>query len=127
MALNEKDKQEIRDLISEAFKDLVTNERYTFQKHLQIFDGRDIQTGRKTGTMIATKGYGDESVTDPGQLLGFFGTPPVNQPDTVADATNQGLTGGDTIDRTKTTADIASSKNAINAVIARLKELGLIQ
>lgn len=45
--------------------------------------------------------------------IGFFGVTPVDQPATVADAT-----GGSTTD--------AEARTAINAVIDRLQELGLI-
>jgi hypothetical protein len=50
---------------------LVVSDRYTIQKHLQMFDGRNIQTGRTAGTKIGTAAD---------QKLGFFGTTPVIQP-----------------------------------------------
>jgi hypothetical protein len=59
-------------------------------------------------------------------LVGFYGAPPVNQPDTVADAATQDLTGANTVDKTKLEADLSSCKNAINAIVDRLQELGLI-
>lgn len=92
---------EVRQIIREELADLITPERLTVQKHLQLFDGRNIQTGRTTGTKIGT-------ATD--QLIGFYGTTPVNQPATVADAS--GCTG---------TAD-----DRVNDLIDRLQELGLI-
>lgn len=58
--------------------------------------------------------------------LGFFATTPVSQPATVDDAETQNLTGEDTINKAKTEADLTSCKNAINAVIDRLQEIGLI-
>jgi hypothetical protein len=60
------------------------------------------------------------------QQAGFYGKTPINQPNTVSDAVTQDLTGSDTIDRTKVEADLTSCKNAINAVIDRLQDLGLI-
>lgn len=60
------------------------------------------------------------------QKLSFYGVTPVDQPATVSDAVTQDLTGGGTVDKTKLEADLTSCKNAINAIIDRLQELGLI-
>jgi hypothetical protein len=79
--------------------------------------GKNLVLATATGTKIGTG-------TD--QLLGFYNATPVNQPETVGDAATEDLTGGDTMDRVKTEADLASCKAAINAVIDRLQELGLI-
>ena len=49
------------------------SDRWTFEKHLQLLDGKNIQTGVTTGTKIGTSGGGG------GQKLGFFGTTPVTQ------------------------------------------------
>lgn len=49
------------------------SDRYTFEKTIQILDGRKIQVGVSTGTMIATVGGAS------GQKLGFFGATPVVQ------------------------------------------------
>jgi len=98
--------QQVRDIIRDELSDFATNERYTFQKHLQIFDGRNVQTGRGTGTKFGT-------ATD--QKIGFYNTTPVDQPATIADPEGGGDAGVDTPART-----------AIEALISRLKELGLI-
>jgi len=60
------------------------------------------------------------------ELIGFYGVTPVDQPATVADAATQDITGTDTVDKTKVTNDLTSCKNAINSIIDRLQELGLI-
>ena len=52
---------------------LEKSDRYTFEKTLQILDGRKIQLGVSTGTMIGTVGGAT------GQKLGFFGATPVVQ------------------------------------------------
>lgn len=49
---------------------LVRSDRLTFEKHLQLLDGRNIQLGTTTGTKIGT-------ATD--QKLGFYGIAPVAQ------------------------------------------------
>jgi len=101
MALTE---QQVRNIIRDELSDFITNERYIFQKHLQIFNGRNIQFGRTNGTKFGT-------ATD--QLIGFYNTTPVNQPATVADPS-----GGVTTD--------AEARTAIGEIIDRLQELGLI-
>lgn len=49
---------------------LVGSDRYTVQKDMQLFDGRNIQVGRSIGTQIGTSAL---------QKLGFFGIVPVLQ------------------------------------------------
>lgn len=48
----------------------VKSDRYTIQKDIQIFDGRNIQLATGTGTKIGTA---------PGQKIGFFGHSPIIQ------------------------------------------------
>ena len=86
--------EEVKRIIQEELSGLLGLERYTFQKHIQLFDGRNIQTGRATGTKIGT-------ATD--QLLAFYGVTPVNQPATISDPS-----GGGTQD--------AEARTAINAI-----------
>lgn len=71
-------------------------------------------------------GTGIEVGQTTGDKIGFYGTTPVDQPATVADAAVQVLTGSDTVDIAKVTADILSCQTAINAIIDRLQETGLI-
>lgn len=85
--------------------------------NLYIKDGKNIRLDTTTGTKIGT------ATT---QKIGFFNATPVDQPDTVSDAATQDLTGTDTVDQTKLEADLTSCKNAINTLIDRLQELGLI-
>ena len=66
--------------------------------------GTDIVLPTVTGTKIGTA---------TNQLLGFYGVTPVNQPDTISDPS-----GGTTVD--------SEARTAINALIDRLQELGLI-
>ncbi|MCK9519884.1 MAG: hypothetical protein M0R74_12805, partial [Dehalococcoidia bacterium] len=88
-----------------------------FGDDVVIADGKNIVLDTSTGTQIGT---------GTSQLLGFYGATPVNQPDTVSDAATQDLTGTDTVDQTKLEADLTSVKNAVNTVIDRLQELGLV-
>ena len=104
--MDKETEQQIRQIIREELQNLIKIDKYVWDKHLQILDARNIQVGRGTGCKIAT-------ATD--QKLGFFGTTPVDQPATVSDPSGAGDAGVDTPART-----------AINAIIDRLQELGLI-
>lgn len=61
---------------------------------------RQLSDGNPEGTILGQ---------DTADLVGFYGTSPVDQPATVADAT-----------------DAATAITTVNAVIDRLQELGLI-
>ena len=80
-------------------------------------DACNIAFNTTTGTKIGT------ATT---QKLAFWNATPVDRPDTVTDAATQDLTGSDTVDRVKVEADLTSCKTAINTIIDRLQELGLI-
>lgn len=56
----------MREEMSSIFK----SDRFSFEKHLQLLDGRNMQVGRGTGTKIGTAAD---------QKLGFFGVTPVIQ------------------------------------------------
>jgi hypothetical protein len=64
------DEARIREIFREELAAVFGNDKFVFQKHLQLSDGRNVQTGRTTGTKIGT-------ATD--QKLGFFGITPVAQ------------------------------------------------
>ena len=93
--------EQIRQFIREEFSSLVKSDRYTFEKLLQILDGRNIQFGVTVGTKIGTA---------TNQKFGFYNKTPVDQPATVSDADGT----------------LASATTAINTIIDRLQELGLI-
>jgi len=80
---------------------LEKSDRYVFEKDIEMATGRNVQLATDTGTKIATA---------TNQKLGFYGTPPVDQPATV---TNAGGCEG--------TAD-----TKVNELRDRLQELGLI-
>ena len=95
------DREEIIKIIDEKFDSLIKSDRYVFEKHLQYLDGRDVQLGRTTGTKIGT-------ATD--QKVAFYGTTPVVQQSTIADAS--GCSG--------------SADDKVNEVIDVLQALGFI-
>lgn len=82
---------------------LVGSDRYTFQKHLQMLDGRNMQFGRTTGTKIAT-------ATD--QKLAFFGATPVTRQSAIT-----APSGGTTVD--------TEARTAINSLITNNQTFGL--
>ncbi len=83
---------------------LLASDRYTFQKSLQLFDGRNIQLGTKVGTKIGTAAT---------QYLGFYGVAPVVQQGAVTTPS-----GGLTVD--------AESRTAIGQIKTALHNLGLV-
>ena len=97
--------EEIRQIVREELQTLFATDRFTFQKNIQIFDGRNIQLGRTNGTKIGT-------ATD--QKIGFYGVDPVDQPATVSDPTGQ----ANDLD--------SEARIAVNAIIDRLQELGFL-
>ena len=73
--------EQIRQIVREELSRFIKSDRYIFEKLLQIIDGRNIQLGRTTGTMIGT-------ASD--QKVGFYGVTPIirqtaGQPYTAAD------------------------------------------
>ena len=57
-------------VLEDRLNKLEASDRYTVQKSIQMFDGRNVQLGTGTGTQIGT------SAT---QKLGFFGATPIVQ------------------------------------------------
>jgi hypothetical protein len=96
-------KEEIRQIIREELRDLIRAESYTFQKHLQIFNGRNITVGTGVGTKIATEAT---------QKIGLYGTTPTVQQSKINDPS-----GGGTQD--------SEARTAINAIIDALETLGI--
>jgi len=63
----------VRQIIREELAGFLGSSQYQFQKDAKFYDGRNIQVGNVTGTMIGT------AVT---QKLGFYGTTPIAKPTT---------------------------------------------
>ena len=102
------DENRVRQIIAEELSNIIGLDRFLFQKHLQIFDARNIQLGRTTGTKIGT---GID------QKIGFYDTTPIIQRSGVAqDAI-------DTTGATQTTPWGYSSQAQANAIITLANEL----
>lgn len=107
--MTQEDRQEIENIMAEKMRDFTRLDKVTFSKHIQIFDGKNIQLGRGTGTKIGTEGYA--SVSDLGQKLGFFNKTPIVQQSHIADPV-----GGATVD--------AEARATINSILALLENFG---
>lgn len=99
--------------IEERLSKLIKSDRLTIENLLQILDGRNIQTGRTTGTKIGTAAD---------QKLGFYGTIPIIQGTNGADLTNNVTSGGtnDTIDDYTDLSTYANDASAIRNNIYQL-------
>jgi len=95
--------EDVRRIIREELQELLASDRYIFHKKIQILDGRSIQTGRTTGTTIAT-------ATD--QKLSVYGVTPIVQQGAIS-----APTGGDPID--------AQARTAINSIRTALTNFGI--
>lgn len=108
------DEEKVRQLIREELSDLLRVERYTFQKHLQVFDGRNIIVGTGTGTKIGTETT---------QKLGFYGVAPVVQVAVGADFTN-GVTSGGSDNQTANYTDLTTYANDSGTIRNNIYQLG---
>jgi len=99
--------QEIRSIVQdEIMKAIGGDVAFIFQKNIQIFDARNIQLGRKNGTQIGTSSD---------QKVGFYGVAPVVQAGSISNPSGSGTAGVDN-----------PARNAINAIITALHNVGII-
>ena len=103
---------EVRNLIREEIRQelasLIRSDRFTFEKLIQMLDGRNIQVGRTTGTKIGT-------ATD--QKLSVFGVTPVIQASAISAPTAPGVA--------YLQAEAASAVTAINSIRTAIKNFGI--
>jgi hypothetical protein len=95
--------EKIRQIIRDELSLIYRGGKYVFDKNVQFLDGRNIQTGRTTGTTIGTAAD---------QKVGFFGNAVVQQ-SPISDPV-----GGTTVD--------AQCRSAVNAILYTLRQYGLI-
>jgi hypothetical protein len=104
------EKEELKNIIKEVVRqelaDMVGPDRFRFNKNIQIENGRNIEFSKVTGTKIGGAAT---------QKLSFYGVTPVDQPATISDPAGAGSAGVD-----------QPARDAINTIIDRLQELGLI-
>lgn len=97
--------QERLRIVESIVFSLAKSDRFTFERLIQILDGRNVQLGLTTGTKLGTSAS---------QKLGLWNTTPVDQPAALSDVP----TGG--------SATAAQNATAINLIHARLREPGII-
>lgn len=107
--IESQNKQEIEKIIREILGGFLASDKYTFQKHIQMFDGRNIQTGKGTGTSIGTE------IT---QKLSVYGETPVIQAGVIAPPTAPGVA--------YLQAEAQSMKQVVDALITALHNFGII-
>ncbi len=108
---------QVRRIIREELASLLATDRYTFQKHLQLFDGRNVQVGRTTGTKIGTETT---------QKIGFHGKTPTVQGSAVASPSTSTVSdAGDTTNNATINANFTNIKTAIDDLRTRLSDKGL--
>lgn len=110
---NEQLKKIIKDVLKEETQNFNRVDRYTFEKLIQILDGRNIQLGLTTGTKLGT------ATT---QKLSFYNSTPIVQPTALtaeaAGSANSGDGATDTI--------IDTNKTRIGEIETKLQALGLL-
>lgn len=97
--------EQVRKIIREELSVMMKNDQMVFSLPIQLLDGRNIQTGRTTGTKIGT-------ATD--QKLSLWGVTPVVQPTAVGDLGGAGAA----IDGT--------ARTGVNDILSRLRAVGII-
>jgi len=107
-------KQEV-ELLSLRNAQLEKSDRYTFEKKLQILDGRNIQLGTGTGTKLGTSSS---------EKLGLYGVTPVDQGDAITDASVSSVSGSGA-DST-INSNFSELKGKINNLISCLEDIGII-
>ena len=97
---------------------LIATERYTFQKHLQILDGRNVILGKGTGTK-----FGTETT----QKIGFFNKTPIVQPSDTAETTGFTQSNGTEVRHNSTfSGNVGSTLYTISDIVKALKNSGLM-
>ena len=104
------DEKQIRNIIREELSSIFKIDGYVFNKKIQILNGNNIQLGRGLGSKFGT-------ASD--QLLAFWGTTPVDQPETVADPS--------AAEAIYSQANLQEVIDRVKDIIDRLQESGLIK
>lgn len=103
-------------VLQKSLERLEKSDRYTFEKGLQLLDGRNIQVGRGTGTKIGT-------ATD--QKIALYGETPIVQQSAITTPTVSGITGGDTVSESAVSTNFTNLKTAIDSIRTALTNFGI--
>lgn len=98
---------------------LEKSDRYTFGKDIEMEDGRKVKLSGATGTKIGTEST---------QKLSLWGVTPVNQPETVSDPSVSTVSdNSETTNNTTINSNFSNIETAVNTIIDRLEEVGIIK
>lgn len=98
----------VRALIREELQTLIRSDRFTFEKLIQILDGRNIQLGTSTGTKIGTASN---------QKIAFYGATPVIRASAISAPSTPSVTYSST--------EAQSAVDAINLLRTAVKNFGI--
>ena len=102
-------------VLENTLQALVRSDRFEMQRDLKLLDGRNIKTGITKGLKIGT------AIS---QKIGFFNVTPVDQPATVSDPTIVSISGSGA--DANINANFSALETAVETIIDRLQELGII-
>ena len=100
--------EQVRQIIRDELSNFLGSDKYLFQKHLQLFDGRNIQTGLTTGTKIGT------ATT---QKISLWNATPIIQPasgNQAALSLDTDVTGADTVDKAAINTNFTNIQTLVN-------------
>jgi len=112
--------QDVRRIIREELIGLTGGGQFTFERPIQILDGRNIQLGQTTGTQIG------QATT---QKLAFWGKTPIIQPSHANQAaiSMASVTGGNTVSEANVQGNFTDIQNLLNQLRTDLIAAGIIK
>jgi len=111
--------EEIRELIRQGLIDFDRSDRFTIQKLIQIFDGRNIQLATGTGTKIGTA---------TGQKIGIWNTTPIIQPSSTGETSGFTVGSGTGANDDSTfTGNSGSKAYTTGDIVKHLKAFGILE
>ena len=113
--------EQVRQIIRDELSNFLGSDKYLFQKHLQLFDGRNIQTGLTTGTKIGT------ATT---QKISLWNATPIIQPasgNQAALSLDTDVTGADTVDKAAINTNFTNIQTLVNRLRTDLVSVGIIK
>jgi len=116
--IEKKIQEEVTRRVSDAMSQYTNffGDKYLFERNIQILDGRKITVGQTNGLTIGTAAT---------QKIALWGATPVDQPETVSDASVSSVSG--TGDDANINSSLGSLATAVNAIIDRMQEVGSIK